>query len=74
MVFSPWAIQELRFDERYEFHGYDDVCLEARHAGKRVYVADIDTYHHTTFGYKTEKSHEMRLRAEEIFNSKWGQR
>jgi hypothetical protein len=71
MVFSPWAIQELRFDERYEFHGYDDVCLEAKRVGKRVIVANIDTYHHTTLGYKTEKSHAMRTQAEEIFNSKW---
>lgn len=74
MAFSPWAIQELRFDERYEFHGYDDVCLEAKRAGKRVYVADIDTYHHTTLGYKTEKSREMRERAEQVFNSKWSNR
>lgn len=72
MAFSPWAIQELRFDERYEFHGYDDICLEAQRAGKQVYVADIDTYHHTTLGYKTEPSHAMRARAEQIFNSKWG--
>lgn len=74
MAFSPWAIQELRFDERYEFHGYDDVCLHAKSAGKRVVVADIDTYHHTTLGYKTEKSHEMRIRAEAIFNEKWSRK
>jgi GT2 family glycosyltransferase len=71
MAFSPWAIQELRFDERYEFLGYDDVCLEAKRAGKRVYVADIDTHHHSTVGYKSESVREMWERSEVIFNSKW---
>ncbi len=74
MAFSRWAIQELRFDERYEFHGYDDVCLEAARAGKRVIVTDIDTHHHTTLGYKTESSIAMRKRAEKIFNSKWSEK
>ena len=72
MAFSPWAIQELRFDERYEFLGYDDVCLEAARAGKRVYVADIDTHHHSTLGYKSDSVKEMWDRSEAIFNSKWG--
>lgn len=72
MAFSRWAIQELRFDERYEFHGYDDVCLEAQRLGKQVYVADIDTHHHTALGYKTEAGRLMRERAEKLFNEKWG--
>lgn len=71
MAFSPWAIQELRFDERYEFLGYDDVCLEAKRAGKRVVVADIDTHHHSTVGYKSDGVREMWERSEAIFNSKW---
>lgn len=71
MTFSPWAVQELRFDERYEFLGYDDVCLEARRAGMKVVVADIDTHHHSTLGYKSESVRQMWERSEEIFNSKW---
>lgn len=71
MAFSPWAIQELRFDERYEFLGYDDVCLEAKRAGKRVVVADIDTHHHSTVGYKSESVRLMWERSEKIFNEKW---
>ena len=71
MAFSPWAIQELRFDERYEFLGYDDVCLEAKRAGKRVVVADIDTHHHSTVGYKSESVRQMWERSEKIFNEKW---
>ena len=54
MVLSPWAIGNLRFDEGYDgFHGYPDTCLDARAAGKRVVVADIDTHHHTTVGFKS---------------------
>lgn len=71
MAFSPWAIQELRFDERYEFLGYDDVCLEAKRAGKSVVVADIDTHHHSTVGYKSDAVRDMWERSEKIFNSKW---
>lgn len=73
MAFSPWAIQELRFDERYEFLGYDDVCLEAKRVGKQVYVAPIDTHHHSTVGYKSESVKVMWERSEVIFNSKWKQ-
>lgn len=74
MAFSPWAVQELRFDERYEFLGYDDICLEADRANKIVAVADIDTHHHTTVGYKSDAVREMWERSEQIFNSKWGNR
>lgn len=74
MAFSPWAIQQLRFDERYEFLGYDDVCLEAKRAGKQVIVADIDTHHHSTVGYKSESIRLMWERSEKIFNSKWEKR
>lgn len=71
MAFAPWAIQELRFDERYEFLGYDDVCLHARQTGRQVYVADIDTYHHSTVGYKSEAVRQMWERSEIIFKQKW---
>lgn len=71
MAFSPWAVQWLRFDERYEFLGYDDICLEAGRVGKQVVVADIDTHHHTTVGYKSESVRQMWERSEEIFKSKW---
>ncbi len=71
MVFSRWAVAHLRFDEDYEFLGYDDVCLEARAVGKRVLVRDIDTHHHSTVGYKSESVREMWKRSEKIFNQKW---
>lgn len=54
LALSPWAIRNLRFDTtRFRgFHGYDaDICRQAKAAGKRVVVADIETFHHTASGY-----------------------
>jgi hypothetical protein len=51
LAMSPWAVEHLRFDERrYRgFHGYDaDICRQALAAGKRVVVANIDTFHYAT--------------------------
>lgn len=73
MVFSPWAIEHLRFDERYPgFLGYDDVCLTARAQGKRVVVADVDTHHHSTIGFKSLQIAAEWDVAEGIFREKWG--
>ena len=43
MVLSPWAVRELRFDERrWLGPGYEvDLCRRARAAGRKVLVADI---------------------------------
>jgi hypothetical protein len=49
MAFSPWAIQNLRFDESLgsKLHGYDfDICMQARAAGKKVTLADLKVVHH----------------------------
>jgi hypothetical protein len=71
-VFSPWAVEHLRFDERYPgFLGYDDVCLTARLMGKQVVVADVDTHHHTTIGFKSPAIKEGWDVAESIFQNKW---
>lgn len=72
MVFSPWAVANLRFDERYPgFLGYDDICLTARDAGKRVTVVDVDTHHHSTVGFKSPAIAAAWDVAEEIFQEKW---
>lgn len=72
MVFSPWAVEHLRFDETYPgFLGYDDVCLTARAAGKRVTVVDVATHHHTTVGFKSPAIRESWDVAEAIFQAKW---
>jgi|tagenome__1003787_1003787.scaffolds.fasta_scaffold20938825_2 hypothetical protein len=48
MVLSPWAVENLRFDESLgALHGYDlDICLQARAAGKKVVTTDLRIVHH----------------------------
>ena len=48
MGLSPWALENLRFDESLgQQHGYDlDICLQARTAGKKVVTADMRVVHH----------------------------
>ncbi len=74
LVFSPWAVENLRVDERYtDFRsGWDDVCLHAWAAGKRVVVADVDTHHHSTVGWKSPEVEARFAESERIFAEKWG--
>jgi len=47
--FSPWAVENLRFDESIggALHGYDfDICMQARTAGKKVVTTDLRVVHH----------------------------
>lgn len=54
LVFTPWAVQYLRYDTSFPgFHSADEVCLNARAAGRTLVVADIDTHHHTPMGFRT---------------------
>ncbi len=49
MGFTPWAIENLRFDEQIPgaLHGYDfDICMQAKDAGKKVRTADLRVVHH----------------------------
>jgi hypothetical protein len=49
MAFSPWAVENLRFDESIGgvLHGYDfDICMQARAADKKVVTADLRAVHH----------------------------
>jgi hypothetical protein len=74
LVFSPWAIKNLRFDAQYPgFHGYDcDIAMAAHRAGKRVLVADVDTHHHSTLGFKSDSIHQEWVLANTVFQQKWG--
>lgn len=72
MAFTPWAVENLRFDTRYPgFLGYDDICLTAREMGKRVVVVDVDTHHHSTVGLKSPEVAAAWTVAETIFQEKW---
>lgn len=72
MVFSRWAINNLRFDERFiGFHGYDEIGMQAWHHGKRVIVTDVDTHHHTNLGFKSKDDAEAWGKANVLFCEKW---
>jgi hypothetical protein len=71
LVLSPWAVRSLRFDQEAfcGFHGYDiDICFQARAAGRRVRLVNIDLFHHTKGGYGDIISYQV---AEETFKRKW---
>ncbi len=71
--FGRWGIENLRFTPRLGFHGYDaDICMKAGLAGRRVVAIDIDVYHHTRLGFKTEASHLDWLDADQRFRERWG--
>jgi hypothetical protein len=72
LVFSPWAIQYLRFDLAYPgFHGYDEISMQVKARGRRSLVIDLDTYHHTKVGFDSVASQDEWLRADKRFREKW---
>lgn len=72
LVFSPWAIRNLRFDEHLTgFHGYDSIAAQARYANKRVVVVDVDTYHHTVVGFKSRDSEAEWHCGDLYYREKW---
>lgn len=83
MVLSPWAVRELRFDTD-TFTGFDaydaDICAQARAAGKRVVVAELEVAHrHTRTGTsRTDADGQADTaddsgyaRADALFRAKW---
>lgn len=73
MVLSPWLLANLRFDPRFTgYHGYDEIGMQVRAAGKRVVVVDVDTHHHNPMGYASEESAAMCRRAAQLYQEKWG--
>ena len=72
MAFSPWAIENLRFDESIggTLHGYDfDICMQARAAGKRIVVADLKVVHHHSLEVISDE--ESWIRAHMRLTAKW---
>jgi hypothetical protein len=71
LALSPWAVENLEFDEEtYNgFHGYDaDICMQARAAGMRVRVDNIDLFHHTKGGFGDARAHRE---TDDAFRAKW---
>jgi hypothetical protein len=73
MVLSRWTLTHLRFDPRFTgFHGYDEIGMQARAAGKKVVVVDVDTHHHNPMGYASEESAATCRDAARLYQEKWG--
>jgi 2-polyprenyl-3-methyl-5-hydroxy-6-metoxy-1,4-benzoquinol methylase len=76
MALSPWAVRNLRFDDRAYagFDAYDaDICAQARAAGKRVVVTELPVAHrHTRVGSRRASSDGGSFeRNEAVFRAKW---
>lgn len=73
LALGPWFLQNMRFDEHYPgFHGYDSIATDVYVSGKRVIVADIDTWHHTPGGFRSESSQADWDRSSDIYDARWG--
>lgn len=73
IAMSPWAVQTLRFDLRFErwFHGYDiDISLQARAHGRLVAVDDIPIRHFQIDGYRHGRGAEW-IEADMEIRRKW---
>ena len=71
LALSPWALRNLVFDEETYtgFHAYDaDICMQARSAGRRVRVLQLDLFHHTKGGFGDKAQHRA---ADDAFRRKW---
>ncbi len=72
LVLSPWAVREVRFDERFapSFHGYDvDYCFQVRARGRDCLVAPLKAIHYGT--WKPEASAAW-VAASLVWQRKWG--
>ncbi len=72
LVLTPWAISNLNLAGLgyCGLHGYsEELCFQARAAGKRVVVAPLDVMHHTKGGVASEP--EAWHRSNEIFQRRW---
>jgi hypothetical protein len=73
MVLSGDVIAEASFDQdNVGFHSYDSICATVRSMGMIVTVADVDTHHHTTLGFKSLESERQWMDGNERFMKKWG--
>lgn len=72
LVFSPWAVKNLRYDERMTgFHCCDEIVIGARAYDKRAVVADIATHHHTIVGaFKSEAAQREWFLNDEIYRKR----
>lgn len=77
LVFSRWAMENLRFDAEGigpGFHGYDaDICMQAREAGRKVFAAEMLVAHHRNSISPTPYREDW-MKAQIAFRRKWERR
>lgn len=73
LALSPWAIDNLRYDESLTgFHCCDSIVILATRLGRKAVVADIDTHHHTAVGvFKSEAARREWFANDEIYRRTW---
>ena len=73
LVFSPWAVRHLRFDEELALpHGTDrDLCFQARAAGRKVVTAPIPVVRHRPL--KLIEDLELWVEAHVAVAKKWAE-
>ena len=71
MVLSPWAVQNLQFDEALgpKYGGDVDLCFQAREAERKVITADLAAAHYHPLGVVDEP--ETWMEAHLRFAEKW---
>jgi Glycosyltransferase like family len=73
MVLSPWAVENVRFDEALPLgHGFEvDYCLQVREAGRKVLVADLGATFHRSLELVSEEDREPWIEAHVRMARKW---
>jgi hypothetical protein len=72
LVLSPWAVREVRFDERFApyFHGYDvDYCFQVRAHGRDCLVGPLHAIH---YGVWKPEASTAWVAASLVWQRKWG--
>lgn len=74
VVLSPWAVENLRFDEALHLrHGIEiDLCHQAKAAGKKVLVEPIDFRYHGPLTFDADRRQiQIWQEAHIALSSKW---
>ncbi len=73
LVLSPWAVNNVRFDEALRLgYGFDlDFCLQVRAAGRRVMTADLRTIRHRPLDLVRKPEHKAWIEAHIGVAEKW---
>jgi hypothetical protein len=73
MVFAPWVIGRMWFNETPGFHGYDEIAYRMHRLFEaKIVVIDVATYHHTHVGFKSVEDGVEWREHDRRFKERWG--